>query len=91
MYGDFNSESEFWSQVSPINYLDKIKGAIGLYHAVNDQVVSVEYSRNLNNILSQTGIPHELNQYPSGGHNIDGSSFIRAMQDTVEFFNRNLK
>jgi len=89
-YGDFNPESVFWKQVAPTNYLNGVSGAISLQHAVNDGVVSIEYSRNLNKILDASGIAHELDEYPSGGHNLSGGSFTPAMQKTVEFFKEHL-
>lgn len=90
-YGSPNEGNPFWQQVAPTNYLDNLPGAISLNHTTNDKVVSIEYSRNLNNILNKTSIPHELNEYSSGGHNITGASFTQAMQNTVEFFYRYLK
>lgn len=89
-YGNFSQDSPFWKQVAPTNYLADLKGAIQLNHAVDDPVVSIEYSRNLTKLLDETPIPHELNEYPSGGHNISGVSFTQAMQKTVEFFRRHL-
>lgn len=90
LYGNYDSNSEFWQQVVPTNYLDDLAGAVQLNHAVDDDVVSVEYSRNLNRLLDQTDIKHELREYPTGGHNISGNSFNQAMQNTVRFFKENL-
>ena len=90
-YGQFDPKSEFWKQVPFTNYLDGIKGAISLNHAVDDAVVNIGYSRDLNSLLDKTSIPHELNEYPSGGHNINGSAFVEAMQNTVEFYDKYLK
>ncbi len=90
-YGQFSKESPFWQQVPMTNYLTDIKGAIQLDHAVNDDVVDISYSRDLNALLNKTSIPHQLNEYESGGHNISGASFNRAMQNTVEFFEKYLK
>lgn len=90
-YGDPNSESEFWKSVIPVNYFSDFKGAIQMHHAVNDDVVSIEYSRNLKRILDQTSVPHELHEYPSGGHNISGASFNSAIQRSADFFKQNLK
>lgn len=90
-YGQFDPNSEFWKQVPFTNYLNEIKGAISLNHAVDDAVVNIGYSRDLNSILDKTNIPHELNEYPSGGHNINGVSFVSAMQNTVEFYDKYLK
>lgn len=89
-YGAFEPESEFWKQVPGTNYLDGVGGAIQLNHASNDPVVSIEYSRNLVRILDSTNILHELNEYPSGGHNLTGDTFNQAMQDSIEFFRENL-
>ncbi|MBI1862885.1 alpha/beta fold hydrolase [Candidatus Microgenomates bacterium] len=91
MYGEFDSANPFWKQVTPITYLADIKGAISLYSAVDDEVVNIGYSRGLNKLLDKTAIAHELHEYPSGGHNISGSSFNVAMQDTVDFYHKYLK
>lgn len=91
LYGDPDINNWFWKLVIPVNYLSDIKGAIQLDHAVDDQTVNIEYSRNLNNILNKTSIPHELNEFSSGGHNITNPSFIPAMEKTIGFFNKYLK
>lgn len=85
-HGQFSPDSPFWSQVAATNYLSDIQGAIQLHHAVDDTVVNIAYSRDLNSLLDSTSIPHELFEYNSGGHNISGPSFTSAMQRTVEFF-----
>ena len=90
-HGDFSPESSFWKQVVPTNYLDGVKGAVLLEHSTDDNVVSVQYSRNLNNILNNTSIRHGFDEYTSGGHNLTGPSFVKAMQKTVDFYNQNLK
>ena len=90
-YGEFDPNHEFWKKVAPSNYLNDLKGAIALFHAVDDNVVSVEYSRNLNKLLDETDVDHEIHEYSSGGHNITGSSFSQAMASTVKFFSKYLK
>ena len=89
-YGVFDENSEFWKMVPVTNYLDEITGAISLNHAVDDSVVDIGYSRSFNEILDKTDIPHELNEYSSGGHNFTGSSFTQAMNKTIEFYNKYL-
>jgi dipeptidyl aminopeptidase/acylaminoacyl peptidase len=89
-HGEFDSNSEFWKMVAPVNYLEGLMGAVQLNHAVNDDVINIGYSRGLNSILNNTSIIHELNEYQNGGHNITGSAFTQAMQDTVRFFRENL-
>lgn len=90
-YGSPSAQSEFWQQVAPTNYLSDIKGAIEINHAVDDSVVNIGYSRDLMALLDKTSVPHELFEYPSGGHNISGASFTQAMERTVEFFKEHLK
>jgi dipeptidyl aminopeptidase/acylaminoacyl peptidase len=90
-YGSPSATSAFWKQVIPTNYLTDITGAIQIDHAVDDDVVNIGYSRDLMALLDKTNVPHELWEYPSGGHNIDGVSFNQAMQHTVEFFEKYLK
>jgi len=90
-YGEFDSKSSFWKQVIPTNYLDGISTPIQLNHSVDDDVVDIGYSRGLNSILDNTLITHELNEYASGGHNISGSAYSQAMQNTIEFYNKFLK
>jgi dipeptidyl aminopeptidase/acylaminoacyl peptidase len=90
-YGQFDSNSSFWRQVPATNYLDSVRGAVSLHHATDDNVVSIEYSRGLNNLLeNKTGITRELKDYSSGGHNLSGGAFNQAMQNTVTFFKTHL-
>lgn len=91
LYGEFDFSNSFWQKVTPVNYLEEIGGAISLHHAEDDQVVSIEYSRNLTTILNQADIVHQLVEYPSGGHNLTGVIFEQAMNDTIEFYNKFLR
>jgi len=81
----FNQESDFWETVAATNYTQDIEGEIQLHHAVNDTVVSIEYSRNLSQLLDETQVPHQLYEYNSGGHNLTGSTFNQAIQRTANF------
>ncbi len=89
-YGDFSTASTFWRQVAVTDYLPELRGALEIHHAIDDAVVSVEYSRNLTKLLDKTSVVHALYEYPSGGHNISGSSFGTAMQRTVDFYKKYL-
>jgi predicted esterase len=84
IYGSFDKDSFFWRQVVPTNYLSGYSGEIRLFHAVDDSVVSIDYSRNLADILDSMSINNSLYEYSQGGHNITGNSFAQAMQKTVE-------
>ncbi len=88
--GQFSPESPFWKQVAATNYLSEIKGALQIHHAVNDDVVSIEYSRNLLELAKKANASVELVEHSSGGHNITDPSFVPAMEDTVDFFKKHL-
>lgn len=90
LYGEFDPGHQFWKQVAGTNYLDGVKGSLQLNHAVNDNVVSINYSRDLIKILENAGIPGELKEYSEGGHNLTGATFNAAMQNTADFFQKNL-
>lgn len=90
-YGSPSATSVFWRQVIPTNYLSDIKGAIQIHHAADDDVVNIGYSRDLMAMLDKTSVHHELWEYPSGGHNITGTSFVQAMERTVAFFKKYLQ
>lgn len=89
-YGNFDPNHWFWKQVPATNYLEGLSGAIQLNHATDDNVVNVNYSRNLIGLLDKTSVVHELKEYSTGGHNLIGNSFNQAMRNTVEFFNKYL-
>lgn len=90
LVGTPSASSAFWSRVAPTNYLSDLKGAIELHHAVDDAVVNIGYSRDLITLLDKTAVPHQLYEYPTGGHNIEGVSFILAMQRSADFFKAHL-
>lgn len=90
LYGDPTVDSWFWKLVAPTNYLHDMKGAIEIHHAINDDVVSIEYSRNLMKLFDATNVEHQLFEYPIGGHNLTGASFTQAMQRTVNFYKEKL-
>lgn len=85
LHGQFSPDSWFWQMVPPTNYLHDVQTALHVHHAVDDDVVSVEYSRNLAQIMQTTDIDFELFEYPTGGHNMIGQTFTQAMQRTVDF------
>lgn len=85
-HGTFSTESAFWRQVAPTDYLQDIRGAIALFHARDDSVVNVEYSRNLARLLEERGVTYDYTEYPRGGHNISAPSFNQAMNKTIDFF-----
>ena len=89
-YGSFQENHWFWDQVPGTNYLDGVSGNLEIHHAENDNVVKIDYSKNLLNILEDSEISANLFSYDTGGHNLTGTSFTMAMDRTVNFFQKNL-
>lgn len=89
-HGQPSLTSEFWQQVAPVTYLRQYPGAIQLHHAIDDQVVSINFTRNLKQLLSASPVRLEVYEYPSGGHNLQGATFTLAMQRSIEFFRQRL-
>lgn len=89
-HGTFDPLSSFWQQVPATNYFSDLAGSrLQLHHSVDDDVVSVEYSRNLSKLAKSSSFTVELYEYSSGGHNLNGSSFSTAMSRTVDFYHAN--
>ncbi len=89
-YGPIDLNNPFWQSMSPLSYLAGFSTPVQLHHAVDDTVVSIEYARGLRAAFEQAGKDVELFEYPSGGHDIEGSSFRQAMQRTATFYQEQL-
>lgn len=88
--GEITEENPYWKLVAPTSYLNDLTGAIQIHHAVDDDVVNIEYSRNLKALLDKTSVQHQLFEYESGGHNLSGYAFVEAMERGVNFFKKYL-
>lgn len=91
LYGKPDPNNYFWHDMAPTNFLSDLKGAIQIDQADDDTVVNIGYSKDLMKLLDKTSIPHEFDEYPTGGHNISGASFTQAMQNTVTFYKKYLE
>ena len=89
-YGNPGSDSAFWYDMAPTNFLSDLKGAIHISHAIDDTMVNIGYSRDLMTLLDKTRVVHEFYEYTNGGHNIADPSFVPAMQNTVSFYKKYL-
>ncbi len=87
---EIDFDNEFWSNISLTKNINYLNSPIQLHHAVNDPVVNVGYSRDLEEVLFENEKDYESYEYQGGGHNIESPYFETAMQRTVEFFKANL-
>ena len=89
-YGMPNTAEPYWKAVSLTENIDRLQAPLQLHHARNDDVVTIDYSRDLAAVLNATGKVYEFYEYDNGGHNIASPAFNEAMQRTIEFFRTHL-
>ena len=87
-HGSFDPASQYWQQVVPTNHLDGLTGSVQIHHAVDDNVVNIDYSRNLIKILDSSGVDNQLIEYSAGSHNLTGASFTQAMEASAKFLSQ---
>jgi uncharacterized protein len=91
MYGKPDLNNHFWHDLAPVSFLTDLKGAIQVDQAQDDTVVNIGYNSDLMKLFDKTSVPHQMYEYPTGGHNIEGPSFDEAMQNTVVFYKKYLE
>ena len=89
-YGPPDTTQPYWQAVSLTAHLDLLQAPVQLHHAVNDDTVSIAYSRDLAAALNAAGKPYEFYEYDGGGHNINSPYFEQAMARTIAFFQEHL-
>ena len=89
-YGPPDTTQPYWQAVSLTAHLDLLQAPVQLHHAVNDDTVSIAYSRDLAAALNAAGKPYEFYEYDGGGHNINSPYFEQAMARTIAFFQAHL-
>ncbi|MFO7634317.1 MAG: hypothetical protein R6W76_17340 [Caldilinea sp.] len=67
-----------------------LEAPLQLHHARNDDVVTIEYARDLAAVLNVANKVYEFYEYDGGGHNISSPAFDEAMQRTIAFFQEHL-
>ncbi len=89
-HGEPNANPDFYAQLSPINYLDRITVPIILHHGTNDKDVPIEWSNELNQALTDIDKAIIYYVYPGEGHEF-GTQWSTFMRRNVEFFDEFLK
>lgn len=89
-YGSPEKNPQFWNNVSPINFLNKVASPIMINHGINDADVPLAWSQRTNDALKTAGKEVIFNIYPNEGHEF-GPAWPTVMQRTLDFFETNLK
>lgn len=85
---DFNDP--FWTSISLTKNIKYLVSPLQIDQATSDPVVNIGYSRDLAQVLKDSGKEYEFYEYAGGGHNISSPYFEAAMERTVKFFKDNL-
>lgn len=76
---------------SPVTHLTKDDPPILTLHGTVDRVVPYEQATVLDEACKKVGIPHELVPYEGVDHGFAGEHLLRALAETVKFFDAHLK
>lgn len=90
----FSSPSKnptFFEKISPVNFLNQLLGPVMIHHSQNDNHNPFSWSEKLANALKNSGKEVEFISYAGSQHTFQGTTWQKAMEKTLEFFNRNLK
>jgi len=91
IYGSPETNPDGYYQVSPINYLDRVSMPVQLHHGDADNVVPVEWSRDLNQRLLDLGKNIEYYEYPGGTHTFVGEMYALFLERNLVFFDTYVK
>lgn len=67
--GDPQRDRDKLREVSPRHRIDEIRAPVLMIHGVEDEVVSIEQSRDMAKALARAGKPHQFVELPGFGHN----------------------
>jgi dipeptidyl aminopeptidase/acylaminoacyl peptidase len=89
LYGTPDTQPEFWRNVSPENFLERIRAPILLHHGTVDQSTPLAWSDQLAEQLRRAGKPVTYHVYPGEPHEFT-AAWPTVMQRTRDFFRDNL-
>jgi dipeptidyl aminopeptidase/acylaminoacyl peptidase len=88
-HGDPADSPEFWRNVSPRTYFDRITEPILIHHGTSDDSCPIHWSRRTASELEGVGADVTLRVYPGEEHAF-GPEWPVAMRRTAEFLRRQL-
>jgi len=78
------------SEISPIDHIDRIRGALLLIHGKDDTVVPIEQSRLMANAMKRAGKPVEFLRLDSTDHWLTrGETRLEMLKATIAFLEKN--
>jgi dipeptidyl aminopeptidase/acylaminoacyl peptidase len=89
-YGSPDQSPEFWKNLSPINFLDRVKAPVMISHGTADETVPLEWSQRTYDGLKKANKDAVFYTYPGEGHEF-ATAWPTVMQRTIDFLNEKLK
>lgn len=89
-HGHYDDNPEFWDNMSPINFLDKVQAPVILHHGTADASVPIDWSDRLETAMLEKGKNITYHIYNGGAHEF-GPEWNIFMQRNTEFFDKYLK
>ncbi|MCG8451712.1 MAG: alpha/beta fold hydrolase [Spirochaetales bacterium] len=80
---------EFWNQIEPYAYLDRVKAPVQILHGTEDYSVPIILSRQLRAALERAGVEVDYREYPGDDHNLS-QNVDAAFARTIQFYRRSL-
>ena len=84
LIGDFKKDFQEYELRSPVNFADKIKKPVLLFHGTQDKVVPIEQSKKLFNKIKNNNVYNNFIEYEGEGHGFRGLDAI-SQSLTAEF------
>jgi dipeptidyl aminopeptidase/acylaminoacyl peptidase len=89
IHGSPQDNPEFWRNLSPRTFFDKVSGPVMIFHGTADDSCEIDWSRTTRDLLVAAGKKAELVEYPGQPHEFT-TVHPDFMAKTAQFFRDNL-
>ncbi len=89
-YGSPEENPQFWANVSPVNFFDRVSEPILIHHGTSDETCPIRWSRATLAALRSNGKDATMFTYRGEQHAF-GPQWPTSMRRTVAFFKRHLR
>ncbi len=86
LIGPLPQDAKKYREWSPLQYADRIKDPIILFHGEDDPVIPFTQTQRIVEILQKTGTPHEFHLYQGEGHGWRKSQTLEDYYQSIELF-----
>ncbi len=91
IYGNPADNPEAYAEISPVNYLDRVRMPVMIHHGTMDESVPYWWSEELWGLMEDAGVDVTFWPSPGGKHAYSGRGFETFMQRNLEFFDEHVR